>query len=227
MNVRIEKLPCPVPRLFPRVDEQWPPGGVGGLPGIAAAALIPKLLQLCSEHLIIDGDSPYPPDARVKLNTEKLRSHGIDEHDLHYLNGIVAGLNRLTAERLLAIDAEQGWHQVHANIAFLVGYKVGTTINGDDYSIEYSVHWYGTKWHLSKALTQKLAALIAVGSGAAWVIAELVALGIITSPGAIPFGLVAALLALGSAALILLDMCNGVDVICPNTYPPVFIPLPG
>jgi hypothetical protein len=143
------------------------------------------------------------------------------------MTGNVHELNRLINENLLAVDSKLGWKVITPITGLFAAYRVGVIINGEDYSIDVSAHWYGLRWHLSKALVQKLAALIAVGSGVSWVIAELVALGIITSPAAIPFGLVAALLALGAAALILLDFCNGVDVIQPWTVPPIFIPVPG
>jgi hypothetical protein len=62
-------------------------------------------------------------------------------------------------------------------------------------------YWWGWKMCINEYWTQQIAYGLAVGSGATWVAAELVAAGIVTSPGSIPLGLVAAILATGSAGI--------------------------
>jgi hypothetical protein len=73
-------------------------------------------------------------------------------------------------------------------------------------------HWWGFGITLTESETTAFIKALGVGSGAAWLAAELSAAGYITLPASVPAGLIAAVCALGGAVIYAADNGSGVTV---------------
>lgn len=77
---------------------------------------------------------------------------------------------------------------------------------------ELSFHWWGIRVDLDSYWTKKLLAAINTGAGAAGIAAALAAAGVISSPGALPTGVAAGILAIGSGVIGFCSNDNGVSL---------------
>jgi hypothetical protein len=75
-----------------------------------------------------------------------------------------------------------------------------------------SFHWWGVRVDLDSYWTKKLLAAINTGAGAAGIAAALAAAGVISSPGALPAGVAAGILAIGSGVIGFCSNDNGVSL---------------
>ena len=75
-----------------------------------------------------------------------------------------------------------------------------------------SFHWWGVRVDLDSYWTKKLLAAINTGAGAAGIAAALAAAGVISSPGALPAGVAAGILAIGSGVISFCANDNGVSL---------------
>jgi hypothetical protein len=75
-----------------------------------------------------------------------------------------------------------------------------------------SFHWWGIEVNLDSYWTKKLLAAINTGAGAAGIAAALAGAGVISSPGALPAGVAAGILAIGSGVISFCSNDDGVSL---------------
>ncbi|WP_143047285.1 hypothetical protein [Amycolatopsis xylanica] len=75
-----------------------------------------------------------------------------------------------------------------------------------------SFHWWGIEVDLDSYWTNKLVSVINAGAGAAAVAAVLAGAGVISSPGAVPAGVVSGILWIGASAIQFCSNSNGVSL---------------
>lgn len=120
---------------------------------------------------------------------------------MEMVNGLIlAGILEST-EDLRAVPAGSGVTGQHT------GSGVGILHHGKN---EITCSWVNCTLRLDAFWTNKLVSALAAGAGAAGIASVLAAAGVITSPGAIPSGLAAGILALGSAAISFCSNSHGV-----------------
>lgn len=82
------------------------------------------------------------------------------------------------------------------------------------------VFWWGTVIPLRARLVHKVEKVLTMGSGVAGLVSVLAAAGVVSSPAAIPSGVLAAVLTLGRAALALCNWSDrGVRILVPRMAP--------
>ena len=159
-------------------------------PAVLAAFTVPRILAT------VEAGGLSVTNNAVAFDQAAIIAAGVSTADADVIADIIHGLNRLVAEGALQLGAgADGWQEITPKAPmFLATSVVNVTIAGTNYSVDYSVHWYGHRLTLNKAATGKLCELIALGGSATALAAALAAAGIITAPADIPLGVLTALL---------------------------------
>jgi hypothetical protein len=199
--------PCSMQPIYQTLRAGGTPAGPDTVSTLVAALQFPELLRRAETVLTSRG-------GRLVLDTEDAIGAGILGADVCLLQRDIAAVNALMDQGVVSLGAGvivRGLSAIFEDVDI-----IDVTINGERYLLRRELKWYGTRYYLSKALVTKLSQLLAVGAGVAGVLAALQAAGIITAPSAAASAVVAAILALGAAALSFLDFCNGVYVVFPH-----------